>query len=159
MTHYVTVWFYEATGTQQKVGEQASFGNDETTFHTVETFSAHLTTVAESSQSWAASATAGGKPTASQIQSTMTVHDFKMEERMKTQSLQIIATGLAEHDGSVDELTLWIAHRLDEALGVGQGWKCFDETGRWTCHHQKAAQFNLRISTSTVSPMGTLQWS
>lgn len=82
----------------------------------------------------------------SQIQSEITVHDLKMDEAMKTQSVQIIATGLAEHASTPDEFTVWVAHRLDEVLRVGTGWKCFDEAGRWTCHHQKAAQYNLRIS-------------
>lgn len=67
---------------------------------------------------------------------------------MKSRAIQTISEGLAEHDGSVEEFTLWLSHRLDDLVGMGYGWRTFDEVGRWTCHHQKQAQFNLRISTS-----------
>lgn len=95
----------------------------------------------------------GGKPTAAQIQAALTVHDSKMEEWMKTRSVEVVATGLAEHASSVDEFTVFVANRLDDVLGVGYGWKCFDETGRWTCHHQKAAKYNLRISMWLTRPL------
>lgn len=82
------------------------------------------------------------------IQSQVKVHDYKMDEGMKDRCIDVIATGLAQHANTVDDFTVWVAHRLDEVLRVGNGWRCFDEAGRWTCHHQKAAQYNLRISTS-----------